>query len=120
MWQYIESTSLSGWLGTLLLVLLLLPWLRSLVPIKGLPPGPFGLPYFGYLPWIDSKAPYETFARLSQRYGRIYSLKLGNMQAIFISDPELIRQAFSRDVFSGRAPLYLTHGIMKGHGNIPV
>jgi ecdysteroid 25-hydroxylase CYP306A1 len=38
------------------------------------------------------------------------------MLAVFISDPQLVRQAFSRPVFSGRAPLYLTHGIMKGHG----
>lgn len=91
----------------------MLLWLRAK---QGLPPGPFGLPFLGYLPWIDSRAPYQTFARLSRRYGRIYSLKLGNMLAVFISDPELIRQAFNREVFSGRAPLYLTHGIMKGHG----
>ena len=32
------------------------------------------------------------------------------MLAVFHIDPEWVRQAFSWDVFSGRAPLYLTHG----------
>lgn len=89
-------------------------YLRNL-GLKSLP-GPRGLPWLGYLLWIDSKAPYETFARLASKYGQVYSLKLGGLTSVFISDPALIRQAFSRDVFAGRAPLYLTHGIMKGHG----
>ena len=79
-------------------------------------PGPWGLPLIGYLPWIDPRAPYETFSRLAQQYGSVYSLKLGRLEAVFVSDPVLIRQAFNRDDFSGRAPLYLTHGIMKGYG----
>lgn len=105
-------------LSSLLLGLVALLWLRDAAKQQHLPPGPVGLPFLGYLPWIDSVAPYETFARLSHRYGRIYSLRLGNMLAIFVTDPQLVRQAFSRPVFSGRAPLYLTHGIMKGHGTI--
>ena len=79
-------------------------------------PGPWGLPFIGYLPWIDPRAPYETFARLAERYGNVYSLKLGRLEAVFVSDPNLIRQAFNLQIFSGRAPLYLTHGIMKGYG----
>lgn len=103
-------------LSSLLLGLLALLWLRNDAKQQQLPPGPCGLPLLGYLPWIDSRVPYETFARLSGRYGRIYSLQLGNMLAVFLTDPQLVRQAFSRPVFSGRAPLYLTHGIMKGQG----
>nr|CAH0109539.1 unnamed protein product [Daphnia galeata] len=117
-----EAHSVTGWAAWLSTVVLLgfaLLWLRRQGNLlHRLPPGPLGLPFLGYLPWIDSLAPYETFANLGRRYGPIYSLKLGDMLAVFISDPQLIRQAFSRPVFSGRAPLYLTHGIMKGHGLI--
>lgn len=109
------------WLVTLLSLLLAgLFWRRNRHDNGGdtlpSPPGPFGLPWIGYLPWIDSKAPYETFTRLCHQYGRIYKVKLGGLSAVFLSDPALIRQAFNREVFSGRAPLYLTHGIMKGQG----
>jgi ecdysteroid 25-hydroxylase CYP306A1 len=117
-----EAHSVTGWAAWLSTVVLLgfaLLWLRRQGNLlHRLPPGPLGLPFLGYLPWIDSLAPYETFANLGRRYGPIYSLKLGDMLAVFISDPQLIRQAFSRPVFSGRAPLYLTHGIMKGHGKL--
>ena len=117
MWQWLPvPNNLSEWLWAVLLALAGLWWLRSIKTMKGLPPGPNGLPFVGYLPWIDSRAPYRTFAELSHRYGRVYSLQLGNMLAVFVSDPDLVRQAFSRPVFSGRAPLYLTHGIMQGHG----
>jgi ecdysteroid 25-hydroxylase CYP306A1 len=80
------------------------------------PPGPRGVPLLGFLPWIDPKAPHLTFARLAKLYGPIYSLKLGNVFTVVLSDQHLIRQAFAKDTFVGRAPLYLTHGIMKGYG----
>lgn len=83
-----------------------------------LPPGPRGVPLLGFLPWIDPKAPHLTFTRLAKLYGPIYSVKLGNVFTVVLSDQHLIRQAFTKDIFVGRAPLYLTHGIMKGYGLI--
>ena len=80
------------------------------------PPGPSGLPLLGFLPWIDAKAPHLTLTRIARLYGPIYSIKMGSIFTVVLSDQRLIRQAFAKDVFSGRAPLYLTHGIMKGYG----
>jgi ecdysteroid 25-hydroxylase CYP306A1 len=37
---------------------------------------------------------------------------------VVLSDPALIRESFGRSEFTGRAPLFLTHGIMAGFGLI--
>ncbi|XP_041976934.1 cytochrome P450 306a1 [Aricia agestis] len=85
---------------------------------KSLPPGPWGLPILGYLPFMDRHKPHLTLTNLSKVYGSIYGLSMGSIYTVVLSDHKLIREAFAKDVFSGRAPLYLTHGLMKGFGII--
>ncbi|KAL6422976.1 hypothetical protein ACFW04_010463 [Cataglyphis niger] len=83
-----------------------------------LPPGPSGIPLLGYLPWIDSERPYVSLTNLARKYGPICGLRMGSVYTILLSDPQLVRQAFAKDTFAGRAPLYLTHGMMQGYGII--
>ncbi|XP_066151874.1 cytochrome P450 306a1 isoform X2 [Euwallacea fornicatus] len=85
---------------------------------RKLPPGPWGLPIIGYLPWINTQAPHRTFAQLAKKHGPIYSISLGSVQAIVLTDTKLIKTLLSKDVTAGRAPLYMTHGIMNGYGII--
>ncbi|XP_025833780.1 cytochrome P450 306a1-like [Agrilus planipennis] len=81
-----------------------------------LPPGPWDLPLLGFLPWLDPEHPYETLTSLAKKYGTIYTFNLGTVRTIVLSDHKIVKQAFMKDALSGRAPLYVTHGIMKGHG----
>ena len=83
-----------------------------------MPPGPWGLPIVGYLPFLDPQAPYLTLSNLEKKFGKVFSVQLGQVSCVVLTDPTLIRQAFSRSEFSGRAPLFMTHGIMGGFGLI--
>ncbi|KAJ3644361.1 hypothetical protein Zmor_027026 [Zophobas morio] len=83
-----------------------------------LPPGPWNLPIVGYLTWLNPQLPYITLTELSRKYGPIYGIYLGNIYTVVISDVKIIKKTFNKDATSGRAPLYLTHGIMKGFGLI--
>lgn len=80
------------------------------------PPGPWGLPIIGYLLWIDPLYPYKTLTALAKKYGEVYKIKLGEVNTVVLTNPKTIKSLFMKDVTTGRAPLYLTHGIMKGYG----
>lgn len=96
--------------------LLLLYILHKSRKTRRLPPGPWQLPVIGYLPWIDAEKPHETLTRLSRVYGPVCGFRMGSVYTVLLSDPQLIRQSFAKDSITNRAPLYLTHGIMKGYG----
>ncbi|XP_049951342.1 cytochrome P450 306a1 [Schistocerca serialis cubense] len=92
-------------------------WLRPRTQ-KTSPPGPRGLPLLGNLLLLDPAAPHESLSALARRYGPIFSLRLGSVPTVVLADARLVRDAFAKDACTGRAPLYLTHGIMKGKGII--
>lgn len=83
---------------------------------RRLPPGPWGLPILGYLPFLNPTTPHESFTELAKKYGKIYGLYLGNVYTVVLSDAAMISSAFSKEQVTGRAPLYVTHGIMGGYG----
>lgn len=89
---------------------------KKLKEWQSLPPGPWGLPIVGFLPFIDRRQPHLTLTRLAKEFGSIYGIGMGSVYAVVLSDHKLVREAFAKDSFAGRAPLYLTHGIMHGNG----
>lgn len=102
------------------LVLLAFCFKRSRQKFKNTPPGPWAnhIPFIGSLPFLTAKNPEKSLADLAHKYGKIYSLQMGSIFTVVLSDVALIREAFKREEFSGRAPLRVTHGIFFGHGEL--
>ncbi|KAL5544753.1 hypothetical protein UlMin_008537 [Ulmus minor] len=70
---------------------------------KKLPPGPRGLPIIGNLHMIGT-LPHRSFHKLSQEYGDIMSVRLGQVMTIVVSSPsaaELFLKTHDT-VFAGR------------------
>ncbi|WMV18396.1 hypothetical protein MTR67_011781 [Solanum verrucosum] len=72
---------------------------------KKLPPGPIRLPFIGNLHNLLGAQPHKSLANLGQKYGPIYSLRLGNITTVVISSSAGVKEvlqkqdlAFSRSV----------------------
>lgn len=87
---------------------------RTYLSTLELPPGPIGLPFLGYLPFMSHEI-HVTLTRLSERYGPIYQIHLGGIRVVVLNDASLVRQAFRQPVFSGRPDTQLTR-ILQGYG----
>lgn len=83
---------------------------------KNYPPGPNGMPFFGYLPMLNPKTPYNTLKDLATHYGKVFSIQLGSVYTVVISDVKLIREALNLDSFHERTQLQLANGVTKGKG----
>ncbi|XP_072943520.1 cytochrome P450 18a1 [Epargyreus clarus] len=75
--------------------------------IRKLPPGPWGPPVVGYLPFLGVR--HKTFLELARSYGALFSARLGNQLIVVLSDYKLIRETFRLDEFTGRPSTPLMH-----------
>ncbi|XP_029723477.2 cytochrome P450 18a1 [Aedes albopictus] len=100
-----------------------LQWLfRLMCQIKKLPPGPWGVPIFGYLTFIGHEK-HTQYMKLARKYGSLFSAKLGAQLTVVISDYKIIREAFKTEDFTGRphSPLLKTlggFGIINSEGQL--
>ncbi|CAG5012496.1 unnamed protein product [Parnassius apollo] len=89
--------------------------------MRKLPPGPWGPPVVGYLPFLGVR--HKTFLELARSYGALFSARLGNQLTVVLSDYKLIREAFRREEFTGRPSTPLMHtldglGIINSEGRL--
>jgi hypothetical protein len=59
------------------------------------PPGPYGVPLLGYLPFLGS-APELTFDKLAQQYGDIFQVQMGMQKAVVLNSLEAIKEALNK------------------------
>ncbi|KAI3464075.1 hypothetical protein Pfo_020738 [Paulownia fortunei] len=87
------------YMAALLISILLLSifwYIKALLNLGGktppLPPGPWGFPIIGYLPFLGSNLLHQ-FTDLALQYGPIYKLRLGSKLCVVIGSPSLVKQA---------------------------
>ena len=69
------------------LSLYLVYWYRR--PYK-FPPGPRGLPFVGYLPFLSTKIQCDVL-KLREKYGPILSVRMGLKDVVFLNDCKSVR-----------------------------
>nr|BAV93937.1 cytochrome P450 3201A1 [Chamberlinius hualienensis] len=86
--------------------------IRYVIRIWQLPPGPWGLPLIGYLPWIGRK-PCVTFLGLKKKYGNLITVNLGGITMLVLNDWNAIKATLidRKHHFSGRPNAYISDTI---------
>lgn len=80
--------------------LLFLLW-KSFRKPPELPPGKWGLPLVGYIPWT-SKTFEDQVSDFHKQYGHIFLWRMGTQLMVFINDYKLVKETFSRVEFTNR------------------
>uniref|UniRef100_A0A8C6W408 Cytochrome P450 n=1 Tax=Nannospalax galili TaxID=1026970 RepID=A0A8C6W408_NANGA len=111
---------------SVLLLLSLLLGLLSLL-IRGhskacghLPPGPRPLPILGNLLQMDRRGLLNSFLRLREKYGDVFTVYLGPRPVVMLCGTEAIREALvdQAEAFSGRGTVAVVEPIVQGYGVI--
>lgn len=95
------STYISANISSIVLILLFLTYFAVWNKGKRLPKGPYGLPLIGYLPFLG-KNPQRTLWKLTEKYGSVYTLPLGDKKIVVLNDWETVRNALRKESFLGR------------------
>ncbi|OQV12854.1 Cytochrome P450 2J5 [Hypsibius exemplaris] len=83
-------------------LLALVFWRRQSRP-KNLPPGPPGLPFVGHALSLGTpRRPAAKFMEWREKYGDIFSVRLGGRQMVVLSDIATARKVFQDDNITGR------------------
>ncbi|XP_062915649.1 uncharacterized protein LOC134352289 [Mobula hypostoma] len=82
------------------------------------PPGPTPLPIIGNLHLLDLKKPDLTLMELSEKYGPIFTIKLGMTRAVVLAGYETVKDALINhpDQFAGRAHIPIFDDLTQGFG----
>ncbi|GLH15186.1 Cytochrome P450 18a1 [Gryllus bimaculatus] len=107
-----ESGALLVFVGVLVAVRLL----QLFRELCALPPGPWGVPLIGYLPFLKGDM-HLQFHDMARRYGPMFSARLGNQLVVVLSDHKTVRDAFRREEFTARPKSFVTD-ILDGYGVI--
>ncbi|KAG8182764.1 hypothetical protein JTE90_023400 [Oedothorax gibbosus] len=84
---------------SLFLCYVIYKWIQS----KNYPPGPIGLPFLGYWPFLGNFPPH-TLLKLSKKYGDIFSFYIGSKRMICVTDYRMAKEILSHQLTLARPP----------------
>ncbi|XP_023931748.1 cytochrome P450 2J6-like, partial [Lingula anatina] len=101
-------------LCAVVVIFLLILWKQR--KTNGLPPGPWGFPVVGVLPFLGTD-PHLVMVGWAKKYGDIFSVRLGTKTTVVLTGYEAIRDVFQRKgaLTSGR-PRIPTFDFLHGKG----
>ncbi|ODM91126.1 Methyl farnesoate epoxidase [Orchesella cincta] len=79
------------------------------------PPGPKSIPLLGNVLQLG-KDPLGVLQKWAEKYGLIFSVKMGTQDTIIISDPKLVKELYSDINSTGRAANAVTNYFGNGYG----
>ena len=81
------------------------------------PPGPWGFPIIGHLPFFGGNLP-KIFRKWRQQYGDVFRIRMGMWDAVVINGYSAVKEALEKygDTFSGR-PDFLTARLLTKERN---
>uniref|UniRef100_A0A8C2LC18 Cytochrome P450 n=1 Tax=Cricetulus griseus TaxID=10029 RepID=A0A8C2LC18_CRIGR len=85
-----------------------------------LPPGPRPLPFLGNLLQMDRRGLLNSFMRLREKYGDVFTVHLGPRPVVILCGTEAIREALvdQAEAFCGRGTVEVVKPTFKGYGLI--
>nr|AGU36299.1 cytochrome P450 CYP18B3 [Spodoptera littoralis] len=69
---------------------------------KSLPPGPWGLPLLGILPFLNRRPPHLVYLNMAKKYGDVFSVQMGSNLTVCLGSTKLMKEFFSRNDSTGR------------------
>ncbi|XP_074602388.1 cytochrome P450 2F2-like [Brevipalpus obovatus] len=117
--QSVDQKYVIKFLVSVLIGLIFIRLFKRIYEIFRLPPGPYGLPILGYLPFMS-----ENFAgnyiEMGKKYGSPFSIHLGNYDFVVINDWHHANEAFQKDELLARPPDGFAGGLFgeKGLGDL--
>uniref|UniRef100_A0A4W6DJ00 Cytochrome P450, family 2, subfamily AE, polypeptide 1 n=1 Tax=Lates calcarifer TaxID=8187 RepID=A0A4W6DJ00_LATCA len=101
----------------LVVFILTLDYIKNRRPVS-FPPGPWALPIVGNIFTVDHSRTHESMTQLSERYGDVYSLRMGQKWMVVLNRFEVLKEALvtQGDGFADRPDLPLVDDVAHGQG----